>query len=586
VRTPTPTHLLIASLLLGGFAQARPRGAAFNDLQAHRSPPDEPSKKPAPNHSLDEDCPDTGNTITARVGARVKVLETTGLRSRLGHDSVGDVKIARSTFVRVEATDDRGRALLVEDTSHHLGWVRPCEVAGVVRHVDDQVEVTRGGSLRSSPLSLHDGGVVTKVERGALLTVVDWRAEWVLLTTSDGTHGWYQAARLTTPPERTAEWQPGDGVEWPCAGSQHKQSESIKCGELDLRILAVSTTNHQTKLLLGTEDGRWGWVVDRVTPAESEAPPVDDDKIEIDVTPATPPNIAEARTAKPQTSRPAVPSVFAMAMATMGSPSVDQVPNPTPPVNEVKPASAPEHDIAIDGMGDMSSPMNGASLSAAFLTAVPVGDSMADTGPARTPHYEATVSATAGGHLTGDYDYAIAATFAAAGSLTDDGQARGEEAQGGQGSVSVSRHLGAHTKVSLGGGYALAFVSPGEMANPEWDYLAMHAGPYAKLVVSGDPSPRWSYSLLGTAQLTTDADGMSASIFAADAMAMTNLNSWLTLRLDAMAMKLAMGDTMWSASPGLSFAVVKHLSASVSATGMDMGGMTMWTTTAGVGAHF
>jgi hypothetical protein len=124
------------------------------------------------------------------------------------------------------------------------------------------------------------------------------------------------------------------------------------------------------------------------------------------------------------------------------------------------------------------------------------------------------------------------------------------------------------------------------MADSEWDFLAIHAGPYAKLVVSGDPSPRWSYSLLGTAQLTSDADGMSASILVADAMAMASLNSWVTLRLDAMAMKMAMGDTMWSAGPGLSFAVIKHLSASVSATGMDMGGMTMWTTTAGVGAHF
>ncbi|HEX7700431.1 MAG TPA: hypothetical protein VF403_06915, partial [Kofleriaceae bacterium] len=325
------------------------------------------------------------------------------------------------------------------------------------------------------------------------------------------------------------------------------------------------------------------WVADRVTPAASEAP-VEDDKIELDVAPSTPapPNIAEAQTAKPaaQTSgsMPAMPAMAGMAMATVGAPSIDQVPNPPPP----------EHDMVMDGMGDMSSPTDGASLSVSFLTGMPVGDAMAstDTGPMRTPHYEATVSANAGGHLGADYDYGIAATFSAAGSLTADGQARGEEAQGGQGSVSICRHLSPHTKVSLGGGYALAFVSPGAMANSEWDFLAIHPGPYAKLVVSGDPSPRWSYSLLGTAQLTSDADGMSASILVADAMAMASLNSWVTLRLNAMAMKMAMGDTMWSAGPGLSFAVIKHLSASVSATGMDMGGMTMWTTTAGVGAHF
>jgi hypothetical protein len=317
-------------------------------------------------------------------------------------------------------------------------------------------------------------------------------------------------------------------------------------------------------------------VVDRVTPAASE-PPVDDDKIEIDV--ATPPNVADVKPAKP-TPQTREPSIFALAMATMGSPSVDQVPSPT------RAASAPEHGIAIDSTGTMSSPTDGASLSAALLTAMPVADSMADTGPARTPHYEATVSATAGGHLNGNYDYGIAATFSAAGSLTADGQARGEEAQGGQGSVSVSRHLDAHTVVSLGGGYALAFVSPGAEANSEWDYLTIHAGPYAKLVVSGDPSPRWSYSVLGTAQLTSDTDGMSASIFVVDAMAMASLNAWASLRLDAMAMKMATGDTMWSAGPGLSFAVVKHLSASVSATGMDLGGVTMFTTTAGVGAQF
>jgi hypothetical protein len=530
--------------------------------------------------NLDEDCPDTANTIAARVGAHVKVLESTRLRSRLGHDSVGDVRIARSTFVRVEASDDRSHGLLVEDTSHHLGWVRPCEIAAVIRHVDDQVEVTHTGSLRSQP---HDGSVVMKVEKGALLTVADWRNDSVLVTASDGMSGWYPAARLVTATERTAEWQPGVGVEWPCAGSQHKSSESIKCGELDLRVLAVATTKHAPKLLLGTADGRWGWVVDRVTHVASEAPAVDDTQIEIDVAPALP-NTADAQPAKPapQTS-PALPRGMAgMAMATAGSPSLDQVSNPTvPAVKDVKP-TAPEHDIVMDGMGAMSSPTDAASLSASFLTAMPVRDATA----MRTPHYEATVNATAGGHLAGDYDYGIAATFSAAGSLTADGQARGEEAQGGQGNVSVSRHLGPHTKVSLGGGYALAFVSPGEMANSEWDFLAIHSGPYAKLVVSGDPSPRWSYSLLGTAQLTSDADGMSASILVADAMAMASLNSWATLRLDAMAMKMAMGDTMWSAGPGLSFALVKHLSASVSATGMDMGGMTMWTTSAGVGAHF
>ena len=491
------------------------------------------------------------------------------------------------TFVQVEATDDRGHALLVEDTAHHLGWVRPCEIAGVVRHVDDVVEVTRDGSLRSSPLGPYDGHVVMKLEKGALLTVVDWRNASVFVTTSDGTQGWYPSARLATAPAHTDVWKPGLGVEWPCAGSQHNRSESIRCGELDLRVLAVSTTKQATKLLLGTEDGRWGWVVDRVTPAASEAPPVEDDKIELDAPAA--PAIAEAQTAKPaaqttatQTTRsmlamPAMP----MTMATVGFSSIDQAPNPTPAVQP----SAPEHDGVMDGIG-MSSPTDAASLSMAFLTAMPVGDSMEDTGPARTPHYEAAVSATAGGHLNGDYDYGIAATFSAAGSLTPDGQARGEEAQGGQGSVSVSRHLGPHTKVSLGGGYALAFVSPGATANSEWDFLAIHAGPYAKLVVSGDLSPRWSYSLLGTAQLTTDDDGMSASILVADAMAMANLNSWVTLRLDAMAMKMAMGDAIWSAGPGLSFAVVKHLSASVSATGMDIAGLTVWTTSAGVGAHF
>jgi hypothetical protein len=252
---------LIAALLLGGMAQARPKNVASNELQASAAV----SSDDGTNANDADDCPDTANTIAARVGSRVKVLETTHLRSRLGHESSRDVRIARSTFVQVEASDDQGHWVLVDDGFHHAGWVRTCEVAGVRRHVDDEVEVTRGGSLRSG---VH-GRSVMKLAKGALLTVVDWRDDSVLVTAFDGVRGWYPAARLRTASERTTLLHPGVGVEWPCERSQYKRADSIRCGELELRVLAVVTTKPAPKLLLGSEDGRWGWTVDRVTPVAS-----------------------------------------------------------------------------------------------------------------------------------------------------------------------------------------------------------------------------------------------------------------------------------------------------------------------------
>jgi len=91
----------------------------------------------------------------------------------------------------------------------------------------------------------------------------------------------------------------------------------------------------------------------------------------------------------------------------------------------------------------------------------------------RTPRYEVSVSATGSGRLGGGFDFGLTATFSAAGSLSADGQMRHEEYQGGQASLTVSHSLGEDSKVSLGGGYSLAFHSPGDMAGSEWDFIAI-----------------------------------------------------------------------------------------------------------------
>lgn len=204
----------------------------------------------------------------------------------------------------------------------------------------------------------------------------------------------------------------------------------------------------------------------------------------------------------------------------------------------------------------------------------------------RTPRYEVSVSATGSGRLGGGFDFGLAATFSAAGSLTADGQMRHEEYQGGQASLTVSHSLGEDSKISLGGGYSLAFHSPGDMAGSEWDFIAIHPGPFGRLSLAGQLTQHLSYSVRGTAQLSQDSDGMSSSILMADAMAMLSLNSWLTAGLNGMAMKMAMGDTMVAAGPSLSVAFFKRFSGTVAVTAMSSAGMTMWTTTTGLGVHF
>lgn len=580
---PTTTTALLAAGLIASFglvaiAQARPTVATREAAPRLRAETTRDESTLAA-----EACPDTAKTIAARVGARVKVLEAARLRNLLGHDSIHDSKIARSTLVTVQAMDPGRRWLLVSDSSRHVGWVKPCEIARSARHIDDRVVVTREGTLASRP---RDGHTVMNLEKGTALTVVDWRDDSVLVLAADGMRGWYPASQLITTGDNDAEgvWQPGMAVDWPCTGSQHERADAIRCGEGGLRILAITAKKRAPALLLGTDDGRWGWVTDRVTAASTVEPTDEEEVAKVAHVPVTakPARPRIALDAPPDSSETA-PNTFSMAGMMM--PAMNSA---TSAAHVITAPGEPAHEIVMDGMGDMSSPSEGASLSVAFLTTMPFGDAMAgmDGAPMRSPYYQATVAASGGGHLGGDYEYGIAASFSAAGSLTTEGQTRGEDAQGGQGSVSICRRFGPHTKVALGGGYALAFVSPGATASSDWDFLATHQGPYAKLVVSGEPSSRWSYSLLGTAQLTSDADGMPASILVADVMAMASLNSWASLRTDAMVMKMAMGDAMWSASPGFSFALVKHLSASLSATGMAMGGMTMWTTTAGIGAHF
>lgn len=64
------------------------------------------------------------------------------------------------------------------------------------------------------------------------------------------------------------------------------------------------------------------------------------------------------------------------------------------------------------------------------------------------------------------------------------------------------------------------------------------------------------------------------------------VNAWLSAGLDAMTMKMAMGDTMIGAGPSLSAAFLRRFATTVSANAMSSGGMTMWTATTALGVHF
>src|SRR5262249_41483016 len=138
------------------------------------------------------------------------------------------------------------------------------------------------------------------------------------------------------------------------------------------------------------------------------------------------------------------------------------------------------------GMGDMSPLTNGATLSASFQTVFPVAGAMkmpsGGAMPASTddsmmtsaPRYEVTLTTSGAGHLGQGFDYGLTATFFAAGSLTSEGQRRNESSQGGQAGLSLSHRIGQDLRATLTGGYSLAFASPGEMANPEWMFIAIY----------------------------------------------------------------------------------------------------------------
>ena len=544
-----------------------------------------------------ENCPGSGGEIIEPpLHEQVSVARSTRLRSHLGRDLAGDPKVTRGARVYVHATARDGEWVLVEAPKGNLGWVRRCEINVAARPgvAGDDVVVTRAGSQYSGHRGT--GRSVASLSPGLRFRVENRDQDWVQLTSDDGATGWFPADSVRWYPadERDSDslWQTGVEVDWPCdkrtvVGDARKVPavSSVRCGD-HLRIVRGAGAEKRPQLLVVTDDGRWAWVHDRVTPitvgqaiVRDEDAPKKEMTVAHDIGPSLPVETPRAAVNK---AEPAVDSV----------PSMDDMPG----MANKQPASAAtetRHDMGHEammgmGQGDMSAPTDGAAMSLSLQSAFPVGHEMAsaDDTMMRTPRYEVSVTASGSGRLGIDYNYGLAATFSAASSLTADGQTRHEEYQGGQLALSLSRGLGEHSRLSVAAGYSFAFLSPGSMANLEWDFLAIHPGPFGKLSLSSAITERLSFMLRGTAQLTEDAEGMRSNILIADAMTTLALTSWLTAGLNGMAMKMAMGDTMVSAGPSLSVGFLKHFSATAAASAMNSSGMTMWTATTGIGAHF
>lgn len=553
----------------------------------------------------------SGDIIEAHVHERIGVARSARLRGRLGRQLAHDAKLARGSRVYVHASASDGEWILVEVPKGQLGWVSRCEIDVAARPgaAGDEVVVTRAGSLQSGRGGT--GRSVASLSQGLRLGVVARDRDWVQLTADDGSTGWFPADRVRwhAADERdpASLWQSGMEIDWPCDkhardGATHKvpsAASSVSCGD-HLRIIRASGTEKRPQLLVVADDGRWGWVHDPVTPVAMGDAMVRDDVPKVDATAVRDIAPREATAHDTVARDPAPPSpvervrakVDKAAPAAALAPSMDDMPGMADkqsiPANTETRRDVGHEAMMGMGQGDMSAPTDGAAMSLSLQSAFPVGNAMAsdDDTMMRTPRYEVSVTASGSGRLGTDYSYGLAATFSAARSLTADGQTRHEEYQGGQLALSLSRGLGEHSRLSVAGGYSLAFLSPGTMANAEWDFLAIHPGPFGRLSLSSEITDRLSVTLRGTAQLARDADGMQSSILMADAMAMLTLTSWLTAGANGMAMKMAMGDTMISAGPSLSVAFLKHFSATAAATAMSSGGMTMWTATTGMGVHF
>lgn len=567
----------------------------------------------------DNRCPaPRGDIAEPRLHERARLAGAARLRGRLGREDSRDLKLAPGTHLYVHASALDGAWILVEAKPGQLGWVRHCEIEVAARQgtAGDDVVVARADSLRSD--SGRAGRRIASLSPGLRLAVEDRENDWVRVTTDDGTIGWLPVGSVRWRPAEARDpsslWQTGVEVDWPCdgrdraAGTRKISASSVRCGDR-LRIVRGSGTEKQPLLLVVADDGRWGWVHDPVVPlAIGDAVVRDNNEPKLvaaaghdtareparsmrkgsgmadDVAPTLVGDLAPSTGKTPRVTDKLTP-------AAVVAPSMNDMPG----MADEQPTAAKQmsHDMGHEammgmGQGDMSAPSEGAAMSLSLQTAVPVGHDMAsaDDTMMRTPRYEVSATASGSGRITGDYSYGLAATFSAARSLSADGQARQEEYQGGQLALSLSRPLGDSARLSLAGGYSFAFRSPGSMANSEWDFIAIHPGPFGRLSLSGDLTERLSFTLRGTAQLTQDADGMASSILMADAMTMLAINAWLTAGLNGMAMRMAMGDTMISAGPSLSVGLLKHFSVTAAATAMRSGGMTMWTATSGLGAHF
>lgn len=358
----------------------------------------------------EDSCLDGRDTVTPRPHDRVKVTEATRLRSRLGHSSERDLKLSRGTKVWVQASDQGGTWLLVEDPRGHTGWVRGCEAEGVARQAGDQVEVTRAGHLLSH--TDRDAQKVMPLSQGDRLTVVDWSKDWVKLTARDGMRGWYPVEGLETVDERdpSSMWQPGVIVQSTCTKSAARDKSSpsaVRCGDR-LRVIRATGGEKQPRLLVVSDDGRWGWIDEHVTPIEIGEVVVADDvrpKLKNDsdsvIAKSTFGGVEREAMARMKTGRDTTTDVktghdkttevetghgatagmkmgddpmSGMATAHDGSPGGTDNGEPTALARKEM-----GHEAMMGmGMGDMSAPTDGAAMSMSFQTAFPVGDAMTD----------------------------------------------------------------------------------------------------------------------------------------------------------------------------------------------------------------
>jgi hypothetical protein len=124
------------------------------------------------------------------------------------------------------------------------------------------------------------------------------------------------------------------------------------------------------------------------------------------------------------------------------------------------------------------------------------------------------------------------------------------------------------------------------MASPEWQVIATHPGPFARLAANGEFTSHWSYSVRASAQLSPDSSGNSSTILRVDGTTSYGLTDWFDVGLTEVTMRTAMGDMMISAGPTMSAALSERFSAGLAVMALNGEGITIWTASSGLGVRF